>query len=194
MIAFLILAVVVLLILILLLISVSFTLEFKGNFDYELKYGLIKIPFSKEKEEKKAEKKENYFKKLFKEKGFAEAFRELCYYAKILLEKSVYVLKRTNFKIVSLKINVGEKDAATTAISYGVVSSAAYFVLGFIDSNANLKMKNIDISADFNSVTTNCEFKLKASLKPIFAIIAAFSLLKIILEFKNKELNDNERQ
>ena len=195
MIAFLIFASVILLVLVLLLIPVSFTLEFNENFDYEFRYGFVRIPFLKgEKADKKTKENDNRFKKLFKEKGFVEAFKELCFYTKIFLEKLVYILKRINFKIVNLKITVGEKDAAKTAISYGVVSSAAYYVLGFLDSNANLKMKNVDVSADFNSGKTECEFKLKASLKPIFAIIAAFSLLKTIMELKNKELTYNERQ
>ncbi len=187
---------VVLVILILLFIPVSLTLKFNENFDYVLKYGFIKIPLTAKSEEqgKTKEKKDNYFKKLFKEKGFNSAFSELCYFAKVFLEKIVYLLKRLKFKIFNLKIGVGGKDAAKTAINYGVISSAVYYVLGFLDSNVNLKIKKIDVSSDFNSSVTKVEFDLKASLSPFYAILAAFALMKIIFEFKNKELNNNERQ
>ena len=187
---------IVLVISILLLIPVSFSLSFNENFDYTLKYGLIKIPLEskKTKTDKKQKKKENYFKKLFREKGFEAAFSELCFYAKIFLEKILYLLKKIKFKIFNLKISVGGSDAAKTAISYGVISSAVYYVLGFLDSNVNLKIKEIDISSNFNSRATKAEFNLKASLRPIYAILAAFALVKIILEIKNKELINNERQ
>lgn len=187
---------IVFIILLLLLIPVSFSLSFNENFDYTLKYGLIKIPLEskKTKTDKKQEKKENYFKKLFREKGFEAAFSELCFYAKIFLEKIFYLLKKIKFKIFNLKISVGGADAAKTAISYGVISSAVYYVLGFLDSNVNLKIKEIDISSNFNSRATKAEFNLKASLRPIYAILAAFALVKIILEIKNKELINNERQ
>ncbi len=184
---------IVLIILILLLIPVSFSLSFDENFNYTLKYGLIKIPLDskKTKSDKEQKKKENSFKKLLKEKGFEAAFSELCFYAKIFLEKISYLLKRIKFKIFNLKISVGGSDAAKTAISYGVISSAAYFVLGFIDSNADLKFKNIDLSADFNSNKTECCFVVKASLKPVFAIIAAFSLFKII--FKKMYFHEKDK-
>ena len=187
---------IVLVILILLLIPVSFSLSFNESFDYTLKYGLIKIPLDskKTKTDKKQEKKENYFKKLFREKGFDAAFSELCFYAKIFLVKILYLLKKIKFKIFNLKISVGGADAAKTAISYGVISSAVYYVLGFIDSNVCLKIKEIDLSPNFNSHATKAEFKLKASLRPIYAFFIAFALIKIILEFKNKELVSNERQ
>ncbi len=187
---------IVLVILILLLIPVSFSLSFNESFDYTLKYGLIKIPLDskKAKTDKRQEKKESYFKKLFREKGFEAAFSELCFYAKIFLEKILYLLKKIKFKIFNLKISVGGADAAKTAISYGVISSAVYYVLGFLDSNICLKIKETDISANYNSPTTKAEFNLKASLKPIYAILAAFTLIKIILELKNKELVSNERQ
>jgi uncharacterized protein YxeA len=187
---------IVLVILILLLIPVSFSLSFNENFDYTLKYGLIKIPLDskKTKTDKREEKKENYFKKLFREKGFDAAFSELCFYAKIFLENIFYLLKKIKFKIFNLKISVGGADAAKTAISYGVVSSAVYYVLGFIDSNVCLKIKEIDISSNFNSRTTKAEFNFKASLRLIYAFFIAFALIKIILEFKNKELVSNERQ
>lgn len=187
---------VVLAILILLLIPVSFSLSFNENFDYTLKYGLIKIPLSSKtgKTDKREEKKENYFKKLFKEKGFEAAFSELCFYAKIFLQKILYLLKKIKFKIFNLKISVGGADAAKTAISYGVISSAVYYVLGFLDSNVCLKIKEIDLSPNFNSHATKAEFKLKASLRPIYAFFIAFALIKVILDFKNKELINNERQ
>lgn len=187
---------IVFIILLLLLIPVSFSLSFNENFDYTLKYGLIKIPLEpkKTKTDKKQEKKENFFKKLFREKGFEAAFSELCFYAKIFLEKILYLLKKIKFKIFNLKISVGGADAAKTAISYGAISSAVYYVLGFLDSNVNLKIKEIDISSNFNSRATKAEFNLKASLRPIYAILAAFALVKIILEIKNKELINNERQ
>ena len=187
---------IVLVISILLLIPVSFSLSFNESFDYTLKYGLIKIPLDSKKTQtdKKQEQKENYFKKLFREKGFDAAFSELCFYAKIFLEKILYLLKKIKFKIFNLKISVGGAYAAKTAISYGVVSSAVYYVLGFLDSSVCLKIKEIDISSNFNSRTTKAEFNFKASLRPIYAFFIAFALIKIILEFKNKELVSNERQ
>ncbi len=187
---------IVLVILILLLIPVSFSLSFNESFDYTLKYGPIKIPLDskKTKTDKRQEKKENYFKKLFREKSFEAAFSELCFYAKIFLEKILYLLKHIKIKIFNLKISVGGADAAKTAISYGVISSAVYYVFGFLDSNVNLKIKEIDISSNYNSPTTKAEFNLKASLRPIYAILAAFTLIKIILDLKNKELVSNERQ
>ena len=68
-----------------------------------------------------------------------------------------------HFHVARIKLKIGGKDAAETALTYYAVTNALGPVLGFIDRHSNLhgmKRAEIDISPDFLSEEIKADVKL----------------------------------
>lgn len=85
--------------------------------------------------------------------------------------------------ISRLKINVGSKDAATTAITYGIVTEAVGAVLAVLDNFVNVKReykKEVEILPDFTSGKITADVLIGVSITPaallslIFGFIGGF--------------------
>lgn len=78
-------------------------------------------------------------------------------------------------EIFDLKISVGTKDAATTALTYTAVSSAVSFLLEAVDNYTKLKLKrpqNVCVEPDFDGGGLICDISVRFSTT-VFNIIRA---------------------
>ncbi len=130
--------------------------------------------------EKTAEQK-GFFEILKKKRGFTGAIKEIFLFLKDCIEPLKYFLRFVSFKKVKLSIGVVGDDAAKTAVEYGLVCSAVYPVLSFVENLANVSYKKVDINADFEGKEGKLEFSLKIKSFAIFILIFA---VRIFNEYK----------
>lgn len=93
-------------------------------------------------------------------------------------------LSHFHFHIARVRLKIGGSDAAQAAMLYGIISTAAYPILSFLDKHSNLHgMKNadIDISPDFLSEEIKADIKIgfSMSLGGLLGVVlrAAFSFI-----------------
>ena len=185
-------------IVLLLFIPISLHIKYYGDFFVKLKIAGIKAfevepkedtqkPKPDTESDKKAKKQtEKAFDKLKKKYGFAGAVREIFVFIKSVLERLKGSLKHIAIRRLCLDIKVSSGDAAATAIEYGAVCAAVYPVLSFIDSTANVKMKNINISADFNSGDSDFGLSVIVRVRIIYLIVMAFGAFSEYNKFKTR--------
>lgn len=170
-------------------LPITLSLRLDGGFKYNLRlFGICvynserphKIRKRKSKPETAqatppVEKKEDFFTRLKKEKGFASAVQYLCGIAKIFLQKFLWLLKRMHFKLFKLDITVASDNAAKTAVEYGAVCAAVYPVLALADSTLSLNLKGVNVSSDFNSTTPDLKLRLSLTAHLITLTAAALA-------------------
>lgn len=64
-------------------------------------------------------------------------------------------------------ITIGADDAASTAITYGIVSQSVAYLLAFLDAHLNIRKKRrgeIAVRCDFTAARTACDIRITASL------------------------------
>lgn len=199
-------------ILLLLFLPISVFLSVKDDFKVIVKFSGIKVfdsskpkkekkektkPQDTENETQKEQKKENKLVNTFKNKkeesGIVGAVRYFGEIAKIILGKLVWFLKKLKFDHIRLNLSVSSEDAADTAIMYGTICTALYPILSLITSNASVKYKEINISADFNKTAIILDLSFCVKLRLIYALVA---LIKGYFEYRKfiKEEDKNERK
>lgn len=199
-------------ILLLLFLPISVFLSVKDDFKVIVRFSGIKVfdtskpkkekkektkPQDTENETQKGQKKENKLVNTFKNKkeesGIVGAVRYFGEIAKIILGKLVWFLKKLKFDHIRLNLSVSSEDAADTAIMYGTICTALYPILSLITSNASVKYKEINISADFNKTAIILDLSFCVKLRLIYALVA---LIKGYFEYRKfiKEEDKNERK
>lgn len=197
--AFIIILSILLFLVLLLLLPVSLYIGFDGDFIAKIKILGIKIyelkPQDSKKKSEKSDKKnrdetvdhqDNFFEKLKKKHGFSGALKEILAFIKALLSRLKKQMRHIAVRRLCLDIRVASPDAAQTAIEYGAVCSAVYPILSLIDSTANVKMKQINVYADFNSDKPVFGFSVIIRAKIIFLIIMAFTAFSEYNNFKTR--------
>lgn len=186
------------LIALLLFIPISVHIKYDGDFFIKLKIAGIKAFGAEPKEDikepspdtesdKKAKKQtENAFNKLKKKYGFVGAVREVFAFVRALLERLKRQSRHIAIRRLFLDIKVASENAATTAVEYGAVCAAVYPVLTFIDSIANVKMKSINVAADFNSDKSDFGFSVIIRARILFLIVMAFGVFAEYNKFKTR--------
>ena len=185
-------------IVLLLFIPISVHIKYDGDFFVKLKIAGIKAyevepeedtekPKPDTESDKKAKKQtEKAFDKLKKKHGFAGAVKEIFGFIKSVLHRLKGSLNHIAIRRLCLDIKVASGDAAATAIEYGAVCAAVYPVLTFIDGIANVKMKNINVSADFNSGNSDFGFSVVVRVRIIYLIVMAFGVFSEYNKFKTR--------
>ncbi len=176
----------------LLLLPISLDIKFEGDFFLRIKFAGIKVfeiePKSDikqkvaESDKQTEQKAENLFGKLKKKHGFIGAVKEIFIFANGLLSKFKNNLKHILVRRLCLDINIASSDAAQTAIEYGAVCSVVYPTLSLICSLANVKLKQININADFDKKEPDFSFSAIIRVKVIFLLKLAFIAFS---EYKN---------
>lgn len=167
-------------------------------FDSEKRVNLKKGKKRKKQVEQKAEdtapKKENFFKKTYKQKGLLGTVSYFSEILTLLLKKLWWVIKHFKFRKFRLNLSVATSDAADTAINYGKICSTVYPVISFLETNADFKAKEININADFDK--TDSEFQIWASVttRVFFWLVAAIAVLFEFLKLQRKEREKYERK
>lgn len=192
--ALIIIATVIILLIGLLFLPVSAHLSFEGDFSVKIKLAGIKIFDSEkksdekpeEKNEKSVKKKENTFSKLKAKYGFSGAVKEILGLVKAVLEKLKKQFKRIMIRRLKTDIRVASPNAAQTALEYGAVCAAFYPLLSLFDNIANVKMKQINVTADFESDSPEFSFSAVVRLKIINLLIMAFGAFSEYTKFKTR--------
>ncbi len=85
-----------------------------------------------------------------------------------LLKKLVSIFRtKLHIKLARLNITVSGKDAASTAIMYGVISQTAAYIIEFLNNTENFKMTNkeqISVTADFLGEKTKVDIRISIRL------------------------------
>ena len=206
-----ILGIILLIIAALLFMPVNIGISFKDDFHVKVKFfgiklfdtlsdkGEKKIEKEKKKEEENkssgetVKKAKSIFSKLKEKYGFSMAIKELLSFFMKCFTHIKGLLRHIKIKKIRLNITVATSDAAKTAIEYGVVCTAVYPTLAFIDTIPNIGFKEINVKSDFKSEEGGIDFSFDAKLQVFFALICAFKIYK---EYKNFiiRIEDNERK
>ena len=128
-------------------------------------------------------KEKNFFEKLKDKKGFVGAVKEVFAFVKDCLIPLKLFLRFVKFRDIRLFIAVVGEDAAVTATNYGLVCSAVYPTLSFLESVANAKYKSVDVKADFENKKSDFTFSLKIKTNIIFILILAVRIFKEYKKF-----------
>lgn len=203
---------IILLLLIILLLPVTADLSYKGELSYRFKYAGITLFDSekmvdiknvkRKKKNKKQDKeksseeqdkpKENFFKKIYNQKGFFGTVRYCANLLGIILKKLLWVVKHFKFRRFNLDVTLASEDAANTALEYGGVCCAVYPVLSLLESTADFKMKQVNISADFDKTEPEFQISLSVTTRLIYWLIAAISAIIEYFKLQRKERENNE--
>lgn len=197
---------IVFLLALILMANISVNLEFKEDFKIAVKVLGIKVfDSSKTKPEKKKnkhdkvkeeptkepQKKENKIKEFVNSKrenlgtiGTLKYFLEV--FKQVLLEV-LWFIKKLKFNHFILNLTIATDDAANTAIEYGKVCAAIYPILSLITSNASVKFKEINISADFNKMAIDFDFSANVKVRIIYIIAVALKVFKIYRKLVKEE-------
>ncbi len=185
-----ILAAICFIIFILLVTNINFSVLIDENFDYTLKFGLIKIISSRKKERAKTKisgQKDNsnlgYIKKLISEKGYSAAICQLFSYIKIVFSEIEYFISKIKIRKFICRITVAEGDAATTAISYGAISASVYSLVGLLDSSMDFQIEEISIKENYDIEKGSFYLNFTAKTKVLYLLIIA---IKLLFKFINK--------
>lgn len=196
--ALIIISAVILLILLLLFLPLSLDIKYSDGFFLTVRLagiGIYKLEPGKdikehkkdEESDKKAEKQtDNAFKKLKDKKGFKAAVCEIADFSKALLLKIKKQLRHIKINKLCIGIRIAAEDAALTAVYYGAVCSAVYPVLSLLDTLSSVKMKQIDIRADFTSSKPEFAFSATVKLQLFFLLAVAFAALSEFNKFKTR--------
>lgn len=141
---------------------------------------------SPEEKSSKTDKKDNFFKKVYKKKGLKYTLNLSIELLKTLTDKLLWLLKRLEIRNFLLSLSVIGPDAAETAIRYGAVCSAVYPAVAFLDTNLNFKPKKIDIYADFESKDTKFKISTDINASLVTLVLLSVAVLKEFLKLKKR--------
>lgn len=184
--------------LILILLCIPATLYIEKNQGEKLKlkvsYLFIKQDISKfnknNKTNKNPEKPKE--KKDDKEIPFTKKITHYCHIISEGLKEVNYILSKTKVKNLYLKILFAEGDAAFRAISFGVISSAVYPILGVIENKTKVAKGafDLDIKCDYNANKSEYAFNVTIKLSLIFALIGG---LRFYGKLRNLKFPSNSK-
>ena len=100
---------------------------------------------------------------------------------------------RTNIK--SLDITVGGDDAASAAVTYGVISQSVTYLLELLDCKTKLKIPDPDrlsIKCDYTAKEISINVDISVKLRGIDALRTAVDIM--LLNIKNDSKNKISRQ
>lgn len=179
---------------ILLLLPVSLHISFKDDLFLKVKLSGIRVyeikpqediekPSPAEASDKSAETDvKGAFKTLTEKLGFRDAVKEILTFIKALTVRLKKQLKHILIRRLILNVRVASPDAAKTAIEYGLLCSAIYPALSFIDTTLNAEYKKINVFTDFEQDKPDFDFSVIIRVKILFLIKMAFAAFS---EYKN---------
>lgn len=170
--------------------------RFKRKQEKEKKKALARKK-SKQKKEAKKKQKKDIAKEKAKEQpkkkmSVSEIMDIVGLVSKLVGTFFVRFAKRLRLDLARIHITVGGEDAASTAISYGVVCQGVSAVVELLDRITNItpeKNRDIAVGVDFLSDKMKVDIKLSASLRVWHVFDMLFSVaIKFV---KEKFLNNN---
>lgn len=154
--------------------------------------GKAKQKKQKSEEKPKKRKRENFFKSKIKERGISTAISDFVNFAQGVWGRVGFILSHIAVRDFCLCVRVAGSDAAMTAIEYGAVCSVLYPFLNFLYTQADFKMKQVDVVADFDGKDSDIRFHIKLKTRPIIPIIAAVGFYGEYLKLTEDEKNERK--
>jgi hypothetical protein len=195
--------------------SVTAHIDYKDDFKVKVKYLFFKIYPKKSKKKKikykkkkqkltkKIEQKQSITSRVAKESGMASFAKDISKAnersfdfqmlkliydsAKPAMRNFIGKLRVTN---VQLNCIVGGDDAAKIALTYGFQSAAVSAGLAWLNEVLTLKIKKVDVTADFNKPETELTMKCKIKIRVGAAVICMLQF--IIRTAKNSKSNPKQ--
>ena len=167
-----------LLLIFLLFTSVHIDLFYEKNYVLTVKYGLITVYKNQDKgynNKGKAEDTDKVELELKKIKSVISKAKQ------ILQELNSTAKKHFVIKSIAIIYSFGFDDAAITGMFSGVAYAVIYSLMGYVDSNFNLKNKDIQISPDFDNNCQEFEFRCQCKIKLYYLLKSGIKILKIWL-------------
>ena len=183
------------LILIGLILLLPFSLEITFIEDFKFKVKFLGIPVYRyrekaskpRKEQEQKEKSDVKPKSLFfrfKEKyGFFGTVKAFFAFFKEILSVIKPLIPHIKIRRIKLCVLVASSDAATTAIEYGAVCTAAYPILSFLETVADIGYKKIDIKSDFENTEPHFSFSGEVKFSLCYFLATAFKAYKVYKNF-----------
>ena len=204
MIALIIILSILLVLIILSILPITVQLSLKDRFDLRIKYAGITVYDKSKKTNKKHEPqqseaksnspKNNFFKKLYDEKGLIGAFKYCASLCGIIIKRALWVVKRLKFRHFRLDLTVCSDNAAKTAIEYGGVCSAIYPIITFLQTNLNFKPEQVNISTDFDKTNPELQISFAVTSRLWHFVVVLVTALSEYLKLQRKERKLNERK
>ena len=199
--------------------NIHVIVSYKGEFKLVAGLGLIRLDIMKllnkpkkpkeekpEKEEKKkdeGEKKEepkekkekppNVFQEVWNLRGVDGAIDLLSEFASLLNKFGGGLAKHFVVRNLYVRYAVQGKDAADTAIKFGIICPLIFAPLGIIDSKAQLKKHDIIITPDYLGNQDLQEVEIHISYKILSLLAVALGAAKDFIVILNREKKINER-
>lgn len=205
MIALVIIGIIIFLVALLLILPLTVDLRYDNDFALKIKYVGITIfnngkkakPKKVKKSKKNAKpskKKDNFIVSTYKQKGLMGTVSYFSEILKLILKKSLWLLKRLKFRKFNVDLTVASGDAATTAINYGRVCAATYPVLALLEANANFNSKSVNINANFDKTKWEFNASIIIKAKLVFWIAAVGMAISEYFKLQRKESEKYERK
>lgn len=148
-------------------------------------------------EAKQTKKQDNMFLAFYKNQGFSGVITLISDTVKAINGMFGGIFKHIVFHELKLWFNIGESDAAKTAISYGKVCSFIFPAMGLITNTCKVKDYGCTVEPDFNRNEKSASFKATVSVRPIFitnaVVVLTFKLLfKVVLKLLMNKPEENQ--
>ena len=144
-------------------------------------------------QEKKAEQEAKKSKQ--KEKGKKESVANTVSLITQILERLGVYAGRLRTKIKSLDVTVGGDDAASAAVTYGVISQSVSYLIEILDCNTKLNIPDPDrlsVKCDYTAKEISINVDISVKLRVIDALRTAVDIM--LLKMKNDSKNKISRQ
>ena len=144
-------------------------------------------------QEKKAEQEAKKSKQ--KEKGTKESIANTVSLIAQIIERLGVYAGRLRTKIKSLDVTVGGDDAASAAVTYGVISQSVSYLIEILDCNTKLNIPDPDrlsVKCDYTAKEISINVDISVKLRVIDALRTAVDIM--LLKMKNDSKNKISRQ
>ncbi len=105
-------------------------------------------------------------KKALDQKGLCQMLAELSAAVGAIFARIGRLLKKGVFKYFTLRVVIGDEDAADAAMSYGRICSIIYPTITLLDSAMTFKKRTVDLRCDFEEESTNITFDGELYYRP----------------------------
>lgn len=150
---------------------------------------------AKEKKRRKQEKKENV-KPSENKKSLSEIIEIIRMITDVVKTALKVFFGHIRIKVARLHVNVATGDAATTAIAYGAVSQAVFYLFDVLELPKNVSkpdVRDFSVNADYLSDKITADIKISFSVRLWHVLHTAFAALgkalKHLLKIKAKQEN-----
>ena len=105
-------------------------------------------------------------KKALEQKGLTEMLADVSTAVGKIFARIGQLIARGVFKHFTLRIIVGDEDAADAAMTYGRICGIIYPLVTMLDSAMNFRRRTVDLRCDFNEENTAIDFDGHLQYRP----------------------------